>query len=123
VRRRRLVFGGIATVCLAAALLVVVPWWRGPAPESEAAKYFDELAPGRVEIENCTYAEDPEGSETDNYLCTLTARQAVPPGSPGAADIPRGRSTVCFHIFRSAMPLERVDADAFPSRDREPPCV
>jgi len=115
VAKRRTVVGTIILATLATLLFVVlVRWWQSPSPETEAAKYFERLAPGSVEVIDCNYAEDPEGSEYDHYLCSLNARRYVPRGSPGAADIPRGRSTYCFTIPRSAAPWHRRDDPAFP---------
>jgi hypothetical protein len=111
VASRRVVDVLAVVVLVAVLVLALARWWSSPSPESEAAAYFGERAPGVVSDLECVYAEDPEGSFFWGYLCSFTAGEAIPPTrrDPG---VPQGRSTYCFTIPRSASPLHRADLDA-----------
>jgi hypothetical protein len=119
---RLAIFVAIALALLGAVVFALFRWWVGPTPESEAQKYADKQAPGVVEVIECDYAAEPEGSVVDRYYCVLHSDGHVrhPDGEPGIATITPGRRAYCFSIPRSGNPLHRWDGDAapyYPARD------
>lgn len=115
-RNRTPLYAALGLVIVAAIALLLFRWWSGPAPEREAQHYFDQVAPGVVEVIECEYAAGPEGSVFDRYWCDLTSEGAVPrpPDAAGVAMIARGRGGYCFIIPRAAKRPWRNDMDAFP---------
>jgi hypothetical protein len=95
-------------------LVPAVRWWRGPSPESEAAKYFDRFAPGAARVDDCVWVEDPEGSDLNTYWCTVEADRFVPRGYRGAADVRAGRHAYCFYLPGAGEPLRRVGGNPSP---------
>jgi hypothetical protein len=114
-RNRTARSAALGLVIVAGMALLVFRWWSGPAPEREAQHYFDQAAPGVVEVIECEYAAGGD-SVFDRFWCDLTSEEVVPrpPDGAGVAIIARGRGGYCFIIPRAAKRPWRSDMDAFP---------
>jgi hypothetical protein len=74
----------------------------------EVQKYYDARFPGLVKVEKCSYVEDAEGSDFDNYSCAVLIRC---------------RSDQEFSVPRSMRGFSDFDQDATPNfRQRRKPC-
>jgi hypothetical protein len=74
----------------------------------EVQKYYDGRFPGLVKVEKCSFVEDAEGSDFDNYSCEVSIRC---------------RKQLEFSVPRSTVTLSDSDQDASPNFvPRQKPC-
>jgi hypothetical protein len=66
----------------------------------EVQKYYDARFPGLVKVERCSYVEDAEGSDFDNYTCDILIRC---------------RKDLEFSVPRATVGFSDFDQDASPN--------
>ena len=83
-RRLRQGIGILITALVVGLVIAAFAVWklyRELSPPSENAeakrevqKFYDARFPGLVKVEKCSYVEDAEGSDFDNYSCDVLIR-------------------------------------------------